>query len=256
MRRWSVPVIEPERPGVGTRPSVGVAIGADYSYRTAPRSALVSAARARLAARLGVGVSDFVLGEQVHGGEVCVVEGSMRGSGATRHDTAVPGVDALVTQHAGVALGVLVADCMPVAIWARSGAIVGMAHAGWRGAAAGIVGSTVRAVTDLGASLEEVHAWLGPCLCPRCLVVGQEVCEAFIDLEVRSRAFSRPRDGRLRLDLRTAAEVELLKLGVPASQVERSPLCTWCSAAPLHSFRRDGDKSGRMLAYVLAGAPR
>src|SRR5207342_2564697 len=81
-------------------------------------------------------------------------------------DDAVPTADAAVTREPGVVCSVLTADCLPVVLADRRGTAVGVAHAGWRGLAAGILESSIDALGDLGVRAEDLVAWFGPAIGP------------------------------------------------------------------------------------------
>ncbi len=108
--------------------------------------------RRRALTSLGAGLEDLVLGEQVHGAEVAVVDGSARGRGATTLTDAVPTADAIVTAHPGTVLGVLVADCVPIVIVDPAARVLACVHAGWRGTAGAVVDRALDAMVELGGA--------------------------------------------------------------------------------------------------------
>jgi hypothetical protein len=186
--------------------------------------AAVAANRAVLATHLGVAADRLVLARQVHGTTVSVVEGPWA--------QGPPDADALVTREPGLVLAVLVADCVPVMLVAPAEGVVAVAHAGRRGMADGVVPATLAAMRRLGAT--EVHATLGPSICPRCY----EVPLAMRD-EVAARnpvAASVSRSGSPSIDV--AAGV-LEQLRTSCSDVEQLPGCT-AEDDSWYSYRRDG----------------
>jgi polyphenol oxidase len=157
----------------------------------------------------------WTLLRQVHGARVVVVDRPGAGGGEA--------ADGSVTALDGVALGILTADCAPVALSSPEG-VIGVAHAGWRGLQAGVVEATVAAMRRLGAS--DVEAVLGPCIHPCCYEFGAE------DLAALSEQFgaaveSVDREGRAALDVPAAVEVALARVGVPL--VGQVSVCTGCS---------------------------
>ncbi len=196
------------------------------------------ALRAALATR---GARSLTFLEQVHGADVAVV-GAPAAAGAPD----LPAVDAAVTATPGVALAVLVADCVPVLLADPSAGVVGVAHAGRRGAVAGTALRALAAMADLGA--RDVVAVLGPSICGRCY----EVPAALRD-EVAAAApvaASTTWDGAPALDVAAVVLAQLRDAGV---RVEQVPGCT-AERPDLWSFRRDGAASGRTagLAWVPA----
>ena len=88
-----------------------------------------------------------------------------------------PHADALVTDRPGILLGILTADCAPILLADREAGVIGAAHAGWRGAVAGVAASTVAAMEKLGARRDRIAAAVGPCIAQR----NYEVDHAFAD---------------------------------------------------------------------------
>jgi hypothetical protein len=152
--------------------------------------------------------------------------------------------DGAVTQRSGSVCAVMTADCLPVLVSDRAGRAAGVAHAGWRGLAAGVIESVVRA---LGASPGELIAYLGPGIGARRYEVGEEVRRAFVDRDPdAARSFSPVRDGKFFADLYALARRRLAAAGV--SEVYGGGFCT-ASDARFFSFRRDRT-TGRMASLI------
>lgn len=167
------------------------------------------------------------------------------------HTVAVPGLDepgsadAMVVFQPGTVAAVLVADCLPVFLARRDGDRVGLAHAGWRGLAAGVVEATVAA---LAADPAELVAWLGPAIGHEAFEVGDDVREAFLFSQPAAAGhFTRGRNGRWMADLPGLARQRLLACGV--TEVHGGGLCTAADPARFYSYRRDG-RTGRMAALT------
>ena len=160
--------------------------------------------------------------------------------------------DGVVTRSAGCVLAILVADCMPVLFASDDGAVLGAAHAGWRGLAAGVLEATVRAMR---IDPPRVHAWLGPAIGPENFEVGGEVRNAFLAHDAGAAAgFSANARGRWQCDLALLARQRLAAVGV--SRVSSAGLCTYADSARCFSYRRDG-RTGRMAALIWrTAAPR
>ncbi len=177
--------------------------------------------------------------KQVHGTGVLRVEG--RGSSLE----SLPEADAAVTSQAGTVLAILTADCLPVIFAAADGSEVGVAHAGWRGLAAGVLEATVAAMQTPPAQL---RAWLGPAAGPEHYEIGAEVRDAFVGSdEGAASAFVPTRPDHWRVDLFALARRRLAALGV--SDVHGGDLCTIADASRFYSHRRDG-RSGRLLTLA------
>lgn len=157
---------------------------------------------------------------------------------------AVPHADAQFCASPAVLLGVVVADCCPVVLCDRATGLIGIAHAGWRGAASGVVAQLVRAMTGAGAGTATLWAWLGVCAEPERYEVGPEVAEQFDSAHTGDGV-----GDRKLLDLRGALYDQLVACGLAPDAIERSRLGT-IGDPRFHSYRRDGAMSGRMVAVV------
>jgi polyphenol oxidase len=185
--------------------------------------------RRRLLESVELRPADLVTAGQVHGAAVRPV---------TRpgHE---PGSDALLTRSRGVILAIATADCMSL-LYSAPGAVAA-AHAGWRGAAAGLPSITLRALcTATGVPPTAVRVALGPCIRVCCYEVGAEVACRFPASTVRSVG------GRLHLDLPAAARIQLLDAGLPADAFEDVGACTACERGAYFSHRRDTGRTGRL----------
>lgn len=203
----------------------------------------VPAARARLAAMVGLTPDRTVFMEQVHGAGVGVVGTEHRGRGSRRTQDAVAGVDALVTRDADLALVVLVADCVPVLL-VDPGRAVAAAHAGRRGIVDGVVPACVQAVGDDPGRLRAV---VGPSVGACCYEVPDDLAEAVAAHLPVARA--RTRWGTAALDLRAAVVHQLEVAGVGAVRSVGS--CTMCDGERWFSHRGDAPREqGRQAGIV------
>lgn len=210
------------------RLNLGASVGDD--------AAAVAENRRRLAAALGFAPEAFALAGQVHGRAVRHVEAP----------GLYPGFDALVTTTPGVLLGIVAADCAAVLLADAAAGVVGAAHAGWRGAVAGIVGETVAAMARLGAEPARLAAYVSPCIGPARFEVGEEVAAAFDPAFVRRP----PGAPRPFVDLKAALAAQLAAAGVPAAAVEVDAACTASDTARFFSYRAEGGQTGRMLGFI------
>jgi YfiH family protein len=153
--------------------------------------------------------------------------------------------DAVVTTRPGIAVGILTADCAPVLFRDRHHRAVAAVHAGWRGAAAGVLEATL-AVLQRTAAVEprDVEAVIGPAAGGCCYEVGGDVRQAFGE---RAPAAFVPRRDRHLFDLRAAVEALARSAGV--ARVERVGPCTICDPT-YASYRRDGQVAGRQLSFI------
>lgn len=174
--------------------------------------------------------------KQVHGARV-----------QASYSDAVPEADAAVAFDRGHACVVLTADCLPVFFCDRSGTRVGLAHAGWRGLAGGVLEATVAAH---GVPPEELMAWLGPAISNAQFEVGPEVQQAFTGVHPEAAAAFDPspyRLGHYMGDLYKLARLRLGRLGV--AHISGGHFCTACEPR-FYSYRRDDGKTGRMASVI------
>jgi len=195
--------------------------------------------RRRLAGGLGREPESFVIGRQVHEIEVAEHEGPQDPPFFAEPGDGVPEVDGhvifrggddqpekLETEEDGVAGLVFVADCLPIVLSGPAG--IAVLHCGWRGLAGGIIARGADAVQAEAAAI-------GPGIGPCCYEVGEEVLEAFENLEDVA-------DGRM-LNLPKVARQLLERADV--EQIDASDLCTSCEAELFFSHRRDDGRTGR-----------
>ncbi|MCC6196937.1 MAG: peptidoglycan editing factor PgeF [Burkholderiales bacterium] len=176
---------------------------------------------------------------QVHGREVSIVDNA----NLDRLRTAPPQADAAVTRLPGVVLSVRTADCLPVLFADRAGTVVGVAHAGWRGLATGVLEATIAAL-----AAHDLVAWIGPCIGPRAFEVGRDVHDVYCRADEENvRHFAPLREGKWLADLPALARRRLAAAGVHA--VDGGTWCTYSDPASFHSYRRDGT-TGRMALYA------
>ena len=156
-----------------------------------------------------------------------------------------PQADASVARGPGAICVVKAADCLPVLFADDAGTVVGAAHAGWRGLAAGVIEATVARMQVPPGTL---MAWLGPAIGPKVYEVGEEVRAAFLARDARAAsAFVPNRPGHWLLDLYAVARQRLAASGV--ARVHGGGLCTYSDPQRFPSFRRDGTRE-RIAAFV------
>ena len=161
--------------------------------------------------------------------------------------------DALVTDVKGVLLSIRIADCAPILFYDGKNKAVGAVHAGWRGAFAQIGPKTIKRMTELyGTNPADIKASIGPAIGVCCYEVSFDFYENFIQEygDAACKFFVLAPDKKPHFNLKAMNESFLIDAGIPASNIEVSELCTMCNPDLLHSYRRDGDKSGRLAAFI------
>jgi YfiH family protein len=194
--------------------------------------------RAALAAAAGLAPDRLVFMKQVHGAEVALVSGPV---------AEPPVADALVTRSRGLALAVLVADCVPLLLADPEAGVVAAVHAGRRGVELGVAPAALRAMVGCGARPERVHARLGPAIGGCCYEVPAEMRDAVAALAPGTLSGGGlSRAGTPALDLRAGLARQLADAGV--AHVSTIGTCT-AEDPDYFSYRRDG-VTGRFAGLV------
>jgi hypothetical protein len=201
----------------------------------------VKANRAKLVEDLSLPAEPVWL-EQVHSNKVVVAD--KKAALAASVQTALQ-ADASISRTKGVVCAVLTADCLPVFFCNLSGTEVAVAHAGWRGLHAGIIGNTVKAMKS---SPEEIMVSLGPAIGAKVFEVGKEVKQAFADKDSRNlKAFAENRKGHYLCDIYQLARIELQSAGI--ARVAGGGYCTYSEDQRFYSYRRR-QNTGRMANLI------
>lgn len=172
---------------------------------------------------------------QSHSTNMTVVHG---GEGIVRNS------DALITLQPNVLLAITVADCVPILLYEPNKPVIASVHAGWRGTDATIAALAIKKIKDLGGKPKDIYAFIGAAASGEHYEVGEDVAQLFDKKYLKKQG-----DDKFLLDLKKANFDQLIAAGLTPSHIEVSPLCT-ISDPTLHSYRRDGKKSGRMLAVI------
>lgn len=194
-------------------------------------AAHVAENRARMATALGVEPARFVTAYQVHSPHVVVAEGPWV-------TDARPRADGIVTRMPELAIGISTADCGPVLFADAEARVIGAAHAGWRGALAGVVEATVAAMEQLGAARQRIRAALGPMIRQPNYEVGADLIDRFAAEDPASEPFfvPAPRAGHALFDLGGYVAARLRRAGV--RHIEDLGLCTYADPMQFFSYRR------------------
>lgn len=198
----------------------------------------VASNRNRLADIIGLSPDKVVYMEQIHSNTVTVIDD------APADGQAVEATDALVTTQRGLALAVLVADCVPVLLSDTDAGVIAAVHAGRMGARNGIVAKTIAKMEELGAKPSRIHALMGAAASG----ANYEVPEAMArDVEAKlPGSIARTTKGTTGLDIRAGLLRQMLSLGV--QMIDSDPRCT-IEDEDLFSYRREGT-TGRQAGVV------
>jgi polyphenol oxidase len=209
----------------------------------------VAANRRRLADALGLDATRLVTCQQVHGCEVAMVGPDAAGSMQM-------GADAAVTNSALLPLGLVFADCVPVALYDRRRHVLGVCHAGWRGTVQGAAVSTLgKMIEEYRSDPADVLAGIGPSIGPASYEVGEEVVSAArAQMPSAERLFVYRNGDRSNpyFDLWEANHSQLVDAGVPAAQIEVSGIDTATNLGDFFSHRAERGRCGlfAMVAWL------
>lgn len=209
---------------------------------------LVKENRAIALRELGAPPDKLCTTSQVHGDSVVFT---------TRpwHSGQAPNADGMVTDREGVVLGILSADCAPVLLADPAARVIGAAHAGWRGLAAGIIDEVLRAMIELGASLQTIRAAVGPCIAQPSYEVGGDMRTTFLDHDPEDeRFFAQGVDSEsFQFDLPGCTQARLHTCGVQS--VECAGVDTYDEESLFFSYRRNTHRGesdyGRQLSAIF-----
>lgn len=193
--------------------------------------------------------ASLVTVRQVHSPDVVTVTGPI--GEADR-----PAADAMVTNLPGLVLGILTADCVPVLLADAQAGVVGAAHAGWKGAIAGVTDNTLAAMEKLGARRDQISATIGPCIGRASYEVTSDFARHFEEEDVEnSRFFSAGREGHCQFDIAAYVAARLAKAGV--SRVEMMDEDTYSQPDRFYSYRRschlNEPSYGRQISMIGVG---
>ena len=194
--------------------------------------------------------ADLATVHQVHSADVVVVNRAW--PQAER-----PRADAMVTDTPNLLLGILTADCAPVLFADHREAVVGAAHAGWRGALAGVTDATIEAMEKLGARRDQIHAAVGPCIAQPSYEVDENFRTRFLHADGdNARFFVTGPAGKPHFDLEGYVVHRLIAAGI--GEVEALNLDTYGDSARFFSFRRathagEADYGRQLSAIAIPG---
>jgi len=187
--------------------------------------------------KLGIEEDTVALPDQIH--SVNIKRVSSPGS--------IPNTDALITSKTGLFLGIQTADCFPVFIYCPEKKITGIIHAGWKGAVQNIIKKTIDLlIKNLGVLPSDMVVAIGPGLQKGCFEVRSDVFDQFPEEFLENHKDTSKRY----LNLSGYLKQQLFSLKIPTEQIQVNLDCTKCNPEKYFSYRRDGDKSGRMLGII------
>lgn len=227
--------------------SSGVFHGLNCGQGSSDQSQAVAINRSRVAAHFGVPVTQLHTVFQHHSADVHVVTSPHAAEDRTR-------ADAMVTNVKGAVLGILTADCQPVLFSDPEAGVIGAAHAGWRGAMAGVLENTITQMEKLGAVRQNITAIIGPSISQENYEVGQEFLKEFMDHDAENARFFAGGNAfqKYQFDLPSFGLKLLRDAGVGHAEWTRH--CTYANPERFFSYRRSCHHSeadyGRLISAI------
>ena len=208
----------------------------NLAVSTGDKRELVENNRELLLEAVGFDSGHLAIAGQVHGTNVAYV-----GSPGL-----VPDTDALITETPGLLLGMVAADCAIVLVADSGGAVVGAAHAGWRGAAGGIATGLVEGMKTRGCRADTLLAYVSPCISQKRFEVGPEVARQFDSRFVAAN----PETGKDHVDLTGVLRDQLACAGIDVARIQIDGRCTFDNPDLYYSYRAQHGVTGRMMGYI------
>ncbi len=195
----------------------------------------VKANRKKFYSILGLDESKIAFQKQVHGDNITIVdEGGQAGES-----------DAMITTQKNIGLAVSTADCTPIFIYDPVNSVIAGVHSGWRSTQKKILEKVlIKLLDNFKSSPENLVVYIGPSISRENYEVGEEVAALF------ESKYLQPKKGKFLLDVAGVNYDILLKFGIEKNNIQRSSLCTYQMKNLLHSYRRDGTRSGRAFGII------
>ena len=225
--------------------STGELAGLNVGYGSNDDRASIDENRSRAVAALLAG-ADLATVHQVHSADVVYVERAWPRSERPR-------ADAMVTDRPKLLLGILTADCAPVLLADSEAHVIGAAHAGWRGALAGVTDAVITGMERLGGRRDNIHAAVGPCIAQPSYEVDDLFRQRFVEADRGNmRFFIEGGSGKPHFDLEAYVVHRLIAAGI--GEVEALNLDTYAEPERFYSYRRATHRSesdyGRQLSAI------
>ncbi|QPC46268.1 peptidoglycan editing factor PgeF [Mangrovibacillus cuniculi] len=224
----------------------------NLAFHVEDDSKTVKTNRERLSLKLNFPLQDWVSAKQVHEASILEVKSSHRGQGATELTSALPNIDGYWTKEKNILLTSAYADCIPLYFLHKNSNKIGLAHAGWKGTAAGIGINLLKEWEKEGIQPSEVEVVIGPGICSACYEVDTKVIQAmdsWLDAKNRNNLIKQTSESHFHIDLSGINELQLINHGVNPSFIYRTNFCTCCDDL-FFSHRRDQGTTGRMLSFI------
>lgn len=207
----------------------------NVSFSVGDDKAVVKENRQNYFNALGLAKEQIAFQNQIHSDKITYVN---RGGNCGESD-------AMITDRPGLGLAISTADCTPIFIYDKINKVIAAVHSGWRGTEKRILFKTLLRLSEhFGSKPNNLIAYIGPSICQKLYEVGDEVAKLF------DKKYLLPRKDKYFLNVSHVNYDIFLNFGIKKENIQWSYLCTMELAGLLHSYRRDGENSGRSLGII------
>lgn len=209
----------------------------------------VIANRQLLSRKLVIPLENWVSGEQTHQTTIKIIDDLDKGKGSITNQTAIAGIDGLITNQQGLLCTAFYADCVPIFFFDPISGYIGIAHAGWKGTVNRMAEKMVLKLQSVGVEISNLLIAIGPCISQEKYEVDHHVMNQIGIKDRQNTVFSKG-NNRYLLDLKQLNVDILLQSGVLRNNIDITTYCTFRDQSLFFSHRRDNGKTGRMLGYI------
>lgn len=160
------------------------------------------------------------------------------------------GYDIVITDRPGIPVSVRTADCLPVLIVEPDRKLLAAVHAGWKGTLTRASQVAISKLRALGGDSQKMRAAMGPSMGARCYEVDEDVADPFRKEFPKWPRILKSSDSKWLLNVPETNRLQLLEMGLKPENIDHIDLCTHCRTDLFHSYRRDGEKAGRMVNWL------
>lgn len=201
--------------------------------------------RKKFLGSIGIDYKYLICAKQVHGRNVVYVGEKDRGKGALDYESSVADCDGFFTDKKGIPVAILTADCLSVFIYDPMKPAVAILHAGWRSTEKNICSEGIRSLQDkFGSQAHRMIVGFGPSIGPCCFEVEKDFKSNFPYGLIK-------KDGRVFMDIASVNRQQLINCGVKEKNIFDPKICTFSDNENFFSFRKEADKSGRMISVIM-----
>lgn len=201
--------------------------------------------RKKFLAGLGIDYRDLVCAKQIHSNRIQLAKSDNKGRGAQSYGDSLADTDGLLTDKKNLPLAIFSADCLSMFLYEPKKQVIGLLHAGWKGARDNIAQAAVSLMKQaFNIEPAQLYIGLGPAIRGCCYEVGEEFGSIF-PAELTAKG------GRKFLDLARINKERFLREGVKQENIFDSNICTSCRNREYFSYRKEGALSGRVMSVIM-----